>query len=134
VREWLSSLQSPAHPTLAASFDAHMDRPHLIAKMGSAAAPIGRRLRKLGFSNIADPEHFWVEDTLGPLREGQLDLRRSERQSPPSPRRTGARPRGWLGDGRLTAGGFDSVTGSSAEIVIALPWCRISSGAPSRSV
>lgn len=81
VREWLSSLQSPAHPTLAASFDTHMDRPHLIAKMGSAAAPIGRRLRKLGFSDIADPQHFWVEDTLGPLREGQLERARQWGQS-----------------------------------------------------
>lgn len=76
VREWLSALESPAHTTLAASFDTHMDRPHLIAKMGSAAAPIGRRLRKLGFSDIADPQHFWVEDTLGPLREGQLERAR----------------------------------------------------------
>lgn len=76
VREWLSALESPAHPTLAASFDTHMDRPHLIAKMGSAAAPIERQLHKLGFSNIADPQHFWVEDTLGPLREGQFERAR----------------------------------------------------------
>ena len=76
VREWLSALESPAHTTLAASFDTHMDRPHLIAKMGSAAAPIERRLHKLGFSSIADPQHFWVEETLGPLREGQLDRAR----------------------------------------------------------
>jgi hypothetical protein len=44
--------------------------------MGSAAAPIERRLHKLGFSSIADPQHFWVEETLGPLREGQLDRAR----------------------------------------------------------
>ena len=76
VREWLSALESPEHPALAASFDTHMDRPHLIAKMGSAAAPIERRLHKLGFSDIADSEHFWVEDTLGPLRDGQLERAR----------------------------------------------------------
>lgn len=76
VREWLSALESPAHATLSASFDTHMDTPHLIKKAGSAAGPIKRRLHKLGFTSASDPQHFWVADTLGPLREGQLERAR----------------------------------------------------------
>jgi hypothetical protein len=76
VREWLSTLESPEHTTLTASFDTHMDRPQLIKKAGSAAGPIERRLHKLGFSSADDPQHFWVADTLGPLREGQLQRAR----------------------------------------------------------
>jgi hypothetical protein len=56
------------------------------------------------------------------------------RQSSLLPRRAGARPCGWVGEGRLTAGGIAAVTGPSVVTAIVVPWWPISIGAPSKSV
>lgn len=76
VREWLDQLEALASGVRSASFDTHMDRPHVIAKVGSAAGPIHRRLHKLGLETTAEPEHFWVADSTGPLRDGERDRAR----------------------------------------------------------
>jgi hypothetical protein len=76
VREWLAELESPQHEVRCASFDTHMDKPHVIAQVGSAAGPIGRRLHRLGLRSAGDARHFWVADMKGPLRDGQLEQAR----------------------------------------------------------
>ncbi|NLF13087.1 MAG: nitric oxide synthase [Anaerolineaceae bacterium] len=40
---------------------------------GFAARPIGRKLEKKGGKPVATPEGFYVEDSEGPLREGELE-------------------------------------------------------------
>lgn len=76
VREWLDELARPEHRVAFASFDTHVDTPRIIKSAGSAAGPIGRHLAKLGCERVSSPEHFWVSDMLGPLREGELDRAR----------------------------------------------------------
>lgn len=76
VREWLEQLQLPADVPVGAAFDTHVDHPKLLRHVGSAAAGIAKRLAKLGVANVAEPEHFWVAGTLGPLRDGELDRAR----------------------------------------------------------
>ena len=41
---------------------------------GYAAKPIGDRLQKKGGTLVASPKGFYVEDTEGPLKEGELEL------------------------------------------------------------
>ena len=41
--------------------------------MGYAAKPIGDRLQKKGGALVVPPEGFFVNDTEGPLREGELE-------------------------------------------------------------
>src|SRR6266508_366795 len=65
----------------------------------------------------------------GAFRLGPVALRGGQ-----SPRRVGARPGGWLGGGRSTAGGIGRSTGSFVETLIVWPWWPISSESPSRSV
>jgi flavodoxin len=65
----------------AAAFDTRidikaMDSPILgfmVDKGGYAAKHIARRLEKAGGSLVAQPEGFLVEDTEGPLNEGELE-------------------------------------------------------------
>ena len=72
VREWLEALEQPAEPLVAAAYDTHVDHPKLLRHVGSAAAAIAKRLEKLGIEAVAEPEHFWVAGTPGPLRDGEL--------------------------------------------------------------
>ena len=76
VREWLDALEKPSHRVQVATFDTHLDHPAVIARMGSAAHPLERRLRRLGMERAVRPEHFWVQDTTGPLREGEIERAR----------------------------------------------------------
>jgi hypothetical protein len=72
VREWLEGLEPPAELPVAAAYDTHVDHPKLLRHVGSAAAAITKRLEKLGIETVAEPEHFWVAGTQGPLRDGEL--------------------------------------------------------------
>jgi flavodoxin-like protein len=72
VREWLGGLEPSTESPLAAAFDTHVDHPKLLRHVGSAAAAIAKRLEKLGIEVVAEPAHFWVAGTLGPLRDGEL--------------------------------------------------------------
>jgi hypothetical protein len=76
VREWLEGLERPAELPVAAAYDTHVDHPKLLRHVGSAAAAIAKRLEKLGIDVVAEPEHFWVTGSLGPLREGELERAR----------------------------------------------------------
>jgi hypothetical protein len=72
VREWLEGLEPSAESPLAAAFDTHVDHPKLLRHVGSAAAAIAKQQKKLGMEVVAEPEHFWVAGSLGPLRDGEL--------------------------------------------------------------
>jgi hypothetical protein len=78
VREWLSSLIPPDHHDvpLAVAYDTHLDHPMVVRRLGSAGASIAKQLHQLGFTMSAEPEHFWVSGTQGPLREGELERSR----------------------------------------------------------
>jgi flavodoxin-like protein len=72
IRGLLSELSGDARA--AAAFDTRgAANPALT---GSAARGIAKRLRRRGFDLIADPESFLVDDSEGPLAEGELDRAR----------------------------------------------------------
>ena len=64
-----------------AAFDTRIDPADVNSKvlnffvkfMGYAAKPIGDRLQKKGGVLVVPPEGFFVNDTEGPLREGELE-------------------------------------------------------------
>ena len=45
----------------------------MVRLFGYAAKPIAQMLRKKGAAMVIDPEGFCVEDTEGPLKEGELE-------------------------------------------------------------
>jgi hypothetical protein len=68
LREWLAAL--PRTHLAGAAFDTVVARPFLL---GSAAGKAAKALRRAGLRLVAAPESFWVADTAGPLRDGELD-------------------------------------------------------------
>jgi hypothetical protein len=58
----------------AAAFDTRIDKSPALT--GSAARGIAKRLRRRGFTVVADPESFFVDDAEGPLAEGELERAR----------------------------------------------------------
>jgi hypothetical protein len=73
LRKWLSQRSGDGRP--AAAFDTRLDRSPVLT--GAAARGIAKRLRRRGYEVIADPESFLVEDSEGPLAEGELDRARA---------------------------------------------------------
>jgi hypothetical protein len=67
VREWLDAVRTHRADVFAAAFDTHIDK----AVPGSAAAAVGRRLRRLGLRLLTPPRSFYVTDKQGPLAEGE---------------------------------------------------------------
>ncbi len=59
----------------AACFDTRFDRSPILT--GSAAKVMARKLGRRGYDIIAPPESFFVLDSEGPLREGELDRARA---------------------------------------------------------
>ena len=86
LRRWLSERSGDGRS--AAAFDTRLDSSAVLT--GAAARGIAKRLRRRGFEVVADPESFLVEDSEGPLAEGELDRARAwgeslaERLSPRS--------------------------------------------------
>jgi flavodoxin len=72
LRGWLAEVDAPR--TAAATFDTRIDKPPALT--GVAARGIAKRLRRRGCELIADPESFFVDDSEGPLAEGELDRAR----------------------------------------------------------
>ena len=72
LRTWLASIDAPG--VRVATFDTRIDKPPALT--GVAARGIAKRLRRGGGEPIADPESFFVEDSEGPLAEGELDRAR----------------------------------------------------------
>ena len=73
LRRWLSDLPK-VDGVRAAAFDTRLDRS--AAMTGTAARGIARRLRHRGYDVIAR-ESFLVEDSEGPLEEGELGRARA---------------------------------------------------------
>ena len=71
VRDWLADLGGGGP---AAAFDTRIDKSPALT--GSAARGIAKRLRRRGFTVVADPESFFVDDAEGPLVEGELERAR----------------------------------------------------------
>ncbi|TQK50023.1 flavodoxin [Streptomyces sp. SLBN-118] len=69
VRDWFRGLSKTGNGARAAAFDTRAD----FRLAGGAAHAIARRLRSHGYQLITEPEGFIIEDTEGPLREGELD-------------------------------------------------------------
>jgi hypothetical protein len=55
----------------AAAFDTRIDKSPMLT--GAASRGIAKRLKKAGYEVVADPESFFVDDSEGPLAEGELD-------------------------------------------------------------
>jgi flavodoxin len=69
LRAWLRDLQ-PRPGAHAAAFDTRLDRSPWVT--GVASRGIAKRLRKRGYE-VLSGESFLVEDSEGPLAEGELD-------------------------------------------------------------
>jgi hypothetical protein len=72
LRSWLRDLTSAA--PRAAAFDTRLDKSPWLT--GVAARGIARRLRRAGLDVVAT-ESFLVEDSEGPLEDGELDRARA---------------------------------------------------------
>jgi hypothetical protein len=72
LRSWLAHTELPGGR--AAAFDTRVDKSPMLT--GSAARGIAKRLRRSGYEIVADPESFFVEDSEGPLAEGELERAR----------------------------------------------------------
>jgi hypothetical protein len=73
LRAWFHELPKAAG-VMGAAFDTRL--PGSALKTGWAAKGIARRLRTHGYELAADPESF-LEDTEGPLTEGELERART---------------------------------------------------------
>jgi Flavodoxin domain len=73
LRKWLGQLSGKGRK--AAAFDTRIDRSPTLT--GAASRSIARRLHGRGFELVADRESFFVEDSEGPLAEGELERARS---------------------------------------------------------
>ncbi len=91
VREWLARLPPVVGERGAAAFDTRLAFP----LAGGAARPIGRALRRLGYTVVSAPQGFIVDGARGPLRAGEPDrakvwgagiVRWSIRSGAPDPR------------------------------------------------
>ena len=71
MREWLDALEATEGARLAAAFDTRARKvKHLPAAASRKAA---RLVSRKGYDLVVPPQGFLVEDTAGPLSEGQLE-------------------------------------------------------------
>ena len=70
IREWLDALPLHLHDGVAAAFDTRVAKVRHLP--GSAAKKADKVLHQHGLPHLARPESFYVEDTDGPLLEGEL--------------------------------------------------------------
>lgn len=81
MRAWLNSLppgsltgvKVAAFDTRVAAADAPLAAGIFIRLFGYAAPRMARRLSQLGGTLVIGPEGFFVRDTQGPLKEGELE-------------------------------------------------------------
>ena len=69
LRKWLASRKGDGRK--AAAFDTRIDKSPMLT--GAASRGIAKRLKRGGYDVVADPESFFVEDSEGPLADGELD-------------------------------------------------------------
>jgi flavodoxin len=75
IREWIDHLAGGPHAERVATFDTRVGKVRHLP--GSAAKSAAKGLRKHGYDALSRPESFYVEDTEGPLVEGELDRARA---------------------------------------------------------
>jgi len=71
LHEWLEAVHCPVTGLGAAAFDTRGSGHKLLTKMDHAARTEEKLLGKLGAKLLASAQHFYVEDTKGPLVEGE---------------------------------------------------------------
>jgi flavodoxin len=70
LREWLNGL-GDVDGIPVATFDTRVD---IVRRLpGSAAKAASKQARKLGYKQMTRPESFYVQDTSGPLLDGELN-------------------------------------------------------------
>ena len=70
IRRFLGGLPQ-ADGAAVACFDTRFDKSRILT--GSAAKTMARKLGHRGYRIVAEPESFFVLDSEGPLKEGELD-------------------------------------------------------------
>lgn len=73
IREWLDVLPKARPGRRAVAFDTRIDKRWI---PGAACRGAAKRLRAAGYRLAAPPESFYVTDSPGPLRDGELDRAR----------------------------------------------------------
>jgi hypothetical protein len=74
LRDWLSRVPSKRRDRDAAAFGTRTKRASWAP--GSAARGAAKLLRRSGYRLVAEPEDFYVEDTLGPVAIGEIERAR----------------------------------------------------------
>jgi flavodoxin len=69
LREWMNELPE-GNDTLFAAFDTRVEMVRRLP--GSAAKAAAKVARKRGYQSLTRPESFYVQDTPGPLLEGEV--------------------------------------------------------------
>ncbi len=75
IREWIDKLQEGPHAEKVATFDTRVTKVRHLP--GSAAKSAAKGLRRHGYSTVAKPESFFVDDVSGPLVDGELERARA---------------------------------------------------------
>jgi hypothetical protein len=73
LRQWIRERAGGGRPSVA--FDTRIDRSPRLT--GMAARGIARRLHGAGYTALAEPESFFVEDSEGPLADGEVERARA---------------------------------------------------------
>lgn len=68
LRKWLKKIPT-RDLRFAAAFDTRLDKSALLT--GSAAKDIAKKLTRHGFTMLEEPESFFVDDSQGPLVDGE---------------------------------------------------------------
>lgn len=77
IREWIAAT-APDAQVRVITFDTRVKKAFI---PGSAAKSAARALEERGFEHAERGETFWVQDTPGPLLEGEVDRARAWGQS-----------------------------------------------------
>ncbi|TCM50562.1 flavodoxin domain-containing protein [Kribbella sp. VKM Ac-2568] len=75
IREWLDRLLPDDGTAIFATFDTRVTKVRKLP--GSAAKAAAKVLRRRGVGVVAESVSFYVEDSAGPLSEGELDRARA---------------------------------------------------------
>ncbi|GAA1615486.1 flavodoxin family protein [Kribbella sancticallisti] len=74
IREWIDGLAGGSRRAVVATFDTRVTKVRRLP--GSAAKAAVRALRRHGFTTIADPSSFYVDDSIGPVSDAELERAR----------------------------------------------------------
>jgi flavorubredoxin len=72
IREWIAAAEASTVRTV--TYDTRVKKAFI---PGSAAKSAAKSLREHGFADAGQGETFWVEDTAGPLKPGEVERARA---------------------------------------------------------